>query len=160
MKMVQSTPEAMSIRRALPADAADVRALTRASYAKWVPVIGREPLPMAADYDRAVREHIVDLLFVGAGMAGLIETVDEGDHLLIENVAIAPSFQRQGLGRHLLAHAERLARALGRPELRLYTNALFAGNVDFYRRHGYRVDREEPFKGGITVYMSKRLPAG
>jgi GNAT superfamily N-acetyltransferase len=158
--MMQRMPENVSIRRARPPDAARIRALTRSSYAKWVAVIGREPLPMAADYDRAVRDHIIDLLFVGTGLAGLIETVNEGDHLLIENVAVAPSFQRQGYGGLLVAHAEQVARSLQLPELRLYTNARFAGNVDFYRRHGYAVDREEPFKGGITVYMSKRLDAG
>ncbi|MBS0518534.1 MAG: GNAT family N-acetyltransferase [Proteobacteria bacterium] len=148
----------LTIRRAVPADAAAVRALTRAAYAKWVPLIGREPLPMVADYDRAVREHVVDLLFVGAEMGGLIEMMDEGDHLLIENVAIAPAFQRRGLGRHLLAHAERVAAARGLPELRLYTNPRFSGNVELYRRHGYAIDREEPFRDGVTVYMSKRTP--
>lgn len=114
---------------------------------------------MAADYDRAVREHIVDLLFVVSEPAGLIEMVNEGDHLLIENVAIAPAFQRRGYGGLLVAHADEVARSLWLGTLRLYTNARFAGNVDFYRRHGYMVDREEPFKGGITVYMSKRIDA-
>jgi ribosomal protein S18 acetylase RimI-like enzyme len=155
--MTQSEPANVSIRRAKASDADRVRTLTRSSYAKWIPVIGREPLPMVADYERAVRDHIVDLMFVGTELAGLVETVNEGDHLLIENVAIAPAFQRKGYGSLLVAHAEQVARSLQLPELRLYTNAQFAGNVDFYRRHGFAVDREEPFKGGITVYMSKRV---
>jgi hypothetical protein len=54
----------VQIRRAGPADAADIRELVRSAYAKWIPVIGREPVPMAADYDQAVRENMVDLLFV------------------------------------------------------------------------------------------------
>jgi GNAT superfamily N-acetyltransferase len=136
-----------------------VQALTRQAYAKWVSVIGREPLPMAADYDRAVREHIVDLLFAGADTAGLIEMVNEGDRLLIENVAIAPAFQRRGYGGLLVTYAEEVARSLSLRTLRLYTNARFAGNVDFYRGHGYAIDREEPFKGGITVHMSKTIDA-
>ena len=155
--MTQSEPANVSIRRAAAADADRVRTLTRASYAKWIPVIGREPLPMVADYERAVRDHIVDLMFVGTELAGLVETVNEGDHLLIENVAIGPAFQRKGYGGLLVTHAEQVARSLQLRELRLYTNAQFAGNVDFYRRHGFAVDREEPFKGGITVYMSKRV---
>jgi len=155
--MTQSEPANVSIRRAAAADADRVRRLTRASYAKWIPVIGREPLPMAADYERAVRDHFVDLMFVGTELAGLVETVNQGDHLLIENVAIGPAFQRKGYGGLLVAHAEQVARSLQLPELRLYTNAQFAGNVDFYRQHGFAVDREEPFKGGITVYMSKRV---
>jgi hypothetical protein len=42
-----------ALRRATPPDAPAVRDLTRAAYAKWVPVLGREPLPMTADYDAA-----------------------------------------------------------------------------------------------------------
>ena len=64
-------------------------------------------------------------------------------------------FEGHGHGRHLLRHAEALAASLRLPELRLYTNKAFAWNVEFYGRHGYAVDREEPFMGGFTVYMSK-----
>jgi ribosomal protein S18 acetylase RimI-like enzyme len=157
--MVQLVLEAMEIRRAGQADAADVRELVRSAYAKWIPVLGREPVPMAADYDRAVCENMVDLLFVGAQLVALIETVNAADHLLIENVAVSPAFQGRGYGRLMLDHAERLAASLGLPELRLYTNKLFAANIEVYRRLGYVIYREEPFKGGYLVHMSKRLAA-
>jgi hypothetical protein len=39
-----------------------VRDLARAAYAKWVPILGREPKPMTADYDAALAEHVVDVL--------------------------------------------------------------------------------------------------
>ena len=55
----------------------------------------------------------------------------------------------------MIAHAERLAAALGYGEIRLYTNKLFAENLRLYRKLGYRVDNEEPFKGGWWVNMSK-----
>jgi ribosomal protein S18 acetylase RimI-like enzyme len=149
--------DALTLRRAAAEDAAAVRALTRAAYAKWVPLIGREPKPMQADYERAVREHRVDLALLADELAGLIETIEQPDHLLIENVAVAPAFQGRGLGRHLMAHAEQLALALGRTELRLYTNARFTENVALYRRLGYRLDREETGPLGAAVYMSKPL---
>ena len=50
----------VELRRAGLGDAAAVRALTRSAYAKWVPVIGREPKPMTADYAEAVRRHAID----------------------------------------------------------------------------------------------------
>jgi hypothetical protein len=37
---------AIELRRAIAADAAAIRELTRQAYAKWVPIIGREPLPI------------------------------------------------------------------------------------------------------------------
>jgi ribosomal protein S18 acetylase RimI-like enzyme len=149
--------DALTLRRAAADNAAAVRALTRAAYAKWVPLIGREPKPMQADYERAVREHRVDLAVLTDELAGLIETIEQPDHLLIENVAVAPAFQGRGLGRRLMAHAEQLALELGRTELRLYTNARFTENVALYRRLGYRLDREETGPLGVAVHMSKPL---
>ncbi len=147
----------LELRRAGAADAAVVRELTREAYAKWVPLIGREPKPMVADYEQAVRRHLIDLLYLDGALAGLIELIPEADHVLIENLAITPAFQGRGLGEHLLVHAEALAASLGHDEIRLYTNKLFAANVAFYLKRGYRLDREEAFKGGVMVHMSKRL---
>jgi len=146
------------LRHAAPADAAAVRDLTRAAYAKWVPVIGREPRPMTTDYDVAVRDHMVDLLHLDNELVALIEMRPEVDHLLIVNVAVSPAYQGHGYGRALLAHAEELARSLGLGEVRLYTNGSFTDNVKLYKRVGYRVDREEVHPQlGVAVYMSKRL---
>jgi ribosomal protein S18 acetylase RimI-like enzyme len=146
------------MRRAVRADVEAIRDLTRAAYAVWVPLIGREPKPMAADYGRAVDEHLIDLLFVGDRLAGLIETVPQADHLLVENVAVAPAFQGQGHGGHLLRWAERSAEAMGYGEVRLYTNRAFARNIALYLARGYRIDREEPFGDGAVVHLSKALP--
>ena len=145
----------IELQRAIPADAGAIRALVREAYAKWVPLIGREPVPMTADYDRAVLEHRFHLLLVDDQLAGVIETVDEDDALLIENVAVAPRFQRQGLGRTLLAHAEQIARDLDKPRIRLLTNRLFEENLRLYRRLGYAVDREEDLGFAVAVHMSK-----
>ncbi len=149
------TSEPLELRRAVAADAAAIRELTREAYAKWVSVIGREPTPMTADYAEALRTNRFDILLVEGKLAALIETIAQADCLLIENVAVAPACQRRGLGRKLLAHAERLAASLGYREIKLYTNKLFAENLSLYRRLGYRVDSEEAFKGGWRVNMSK-----
>lgn len=148
-----------TLRRAVAADAAAVRAVVRDAYAKWVPVIGREPKPMTANYNTAIRLNRVDLAHVEGELAGLIETIDRSDHLLIENVAVAPQQHGQGLGRALMAHAETVARAAGYREVRLYTNQRFEANVQLYLRLGYSIDREEEGPLGVTVYMSKSLPA-
>jgi len=146
------------LRRATPADAKIVRELSRAAYAKWVPLIGREPLPMTADYDRAVVQHIIDLLEEGGQLLALIEMIPEKDHLLIQNIAVRPDQQGRGLGDRLLRHAEGIARSLGCNEMQLYTNAAFTSNVAFYAKRGY----EEYWRGTVvagstTVFMRKRL---
>lgn len=148
---------AMSIRRATLADAAVVGDLTRSAYAKWVPLIGREATPATADYAQVVRQDPVDLLFADGALVALVWMVLNPDHLLIESIAVAPAHQSRGLGRRMLAHAEAFAARHGRDEVRLYTNRLFAENMTFYQRHGYRIDREEVFWGGVKVHMSKRI---
>ena len=114
---------------------------------------------MGADYEKAVVEHRVDLAYLGEELAALIETISAPDHLLVENVAVAPTSQGRGLGRFLMAHAERLAAAQGHAEMRLYTNQRFAENVRLYLALGYRIDREEESALGVTVYMSKPVRA-
>ena len=149
----------VEIRLASHRDADAIRALTRSAYAKWIPVIGREPFPMQADYEQAVRQHRFDLLYLDAALAALIETMQQPDHWWIENIAVAPQHQGKGLGRKLLDHAECLAIEAGLKEMRLLTNQAFASNVALYQRVGYRIDRIAPFSGNtnMTVYMSKRL---
>ncbi|MEO8559051.1 MAG: GNAT family N-acetyltransferase [Rhodospirillales bacterium] len=145
------------LRQAVASDAAAIRELTRTAYAKWVKLIGREPKPMTADYDVAVRNHRFDLLSVDGKLAALIETIVQPDHLLIENVAVLPEYQGRGLGSKLVAHAESLAAVAGFKQIRLYTNQRFVENVELYRKLGYLVDREEHGERGVTVYMSKPI---
>ena len=59
---------APSIRHALPADTAQIRAIAQAAYRKYVPRLGREPAPMSADLEAHVAApHLVhgDALFRG-----------------------------------------------------------------------------------------------
>ena len=145
-------------RRAMSADAPAVRELTRAAYLEWVPVIGREPKPMTADYERAVAEHIIDLYEIAGRLVGLIEMIPEPPHLSIENIAVAPDLHGKGIGDDLLGHAEAIARALGFQEMRLYTNAKFATNIAFYEKRGFVEFLREPVPSGdIAVHMKKAI---
>lgn len=149
---------ATGIRRATPADAAAVRDLTRTAYAKWILLIGREPKPMTANYERAVVEHIIDLYEENRLPIALIEVIPQASYLLIENIAVLPTQQGKGLGALLLNHAETIARSLHLNELQLYTNAEFISNIEFYWRRGFHEFRREPFPaGGVTVHMKKMI---
>lgn len=149
--------EEIFLRAATDADVGSILALTREAYGKWVPLIGREPLPMTADYAEAVRKHRIDLLEADGELVALIEMVPAADHLLIENIAVSPRHQGRGIGRRLLAHAEQVAASLRVNDIRLYTNKRFAENVELYLKNGYAIDREEPLKDGFLVHMSKRV---
>ena|SRR5436190_13996703 len=138
------------LRRASSIDAPAIRDLSRLAYAKWVPLIGREPIPMTADYDRAVADHIIDLWEEEGQLLAIIEMVPSGNHLLIENIAVRPD--------RLLKHAEDLALSLGFAETQLYTNAAFASNLAFYSRRGYQeIRRGTIVPGSVTIFMNKKL---
>ena len=145
-----------SFRRASKSDVAAVRQLTREAYAKWIPLIGREPLPMLADYEAAVEQHWIDLLEQDDAIIALIEMIPRSDHLHVENIAVAEAYQGKGLARELLNRAFELAKASGLPEMRLLTNKAFTSNLAIYDKLGFEVYQETPFPGGgITAYFRK-----
>jgi GNAT superfamily N-acetyltransferase len=113
---------------------------------------------MTVDYDQAIRDHVVDLLFVDDRLAAIIELVLEPDCVLIENVAVRPDRAGRGHGRHLMAHAVEVARSTGRNRLRLFTNSRMVENVSLYERLGYVRDREEITSDGRRlIHMSMAL---
>jgi ribosomal protein S18 acetylase RimI-like enzyme len=149
---------ATTLRRGTLADSATIRDLTRLAYAKWIPLIGREPKPMTINYDRAVIDNLIDLYEIDGEAVALVEVVPHAQHLLIENIAVRPDHQGKKIGEMLLSHAETIARSLQLAELRLYTNAAFISNVEFYARRGFQEFHREPFHAeGITVYMKKMI---
>lgn len=148
---------AVTFRRAVAADAEAVGDLTRRAYAKWVPRIGREPLPMGFDQRAAIRDAVVEVMEIDGRIVGVAHLVPEADRVLLENLAIEPDRAGTGLGARLLAHAEGLTADLGRRRLALYTNGRFTENLRFYAARGYGVDREEAFRGGVVVHMSKAV---
>lgn len=150
-------PNAVTIVAAAARDVEIIKRLTRSAYGKWVPLIGREPLPMTVDYAVALQSHRFDLLVDRKRVVGLIETVLQDRYLLIVNVAVEPGSQGRGFGRRLVAHAESLASASGLESVRLYTNIRFVENIRLYASLGYEVEREEKLNNGIAVHMTKTL---
>ena len=145
------------IRLATQGDAEAIHDLTHLAYSKWVPLIGRNPLPMNVDYKEALKIHRFDLLYINQNLAALLETYPAEDCLFLENLCVSPEFQRRGLGKILLKHAEEIARETGHTSIRLDTNKLFTGNVELYHRTGYITEWEKPVTGGIHVRMRKAL---
>ncbi len=148
-----------NVRRARLTDATAITDLVRAAYSKYIPLTGREPLPMRTDYFRAVIDHPIWLLEHGNVLDGVLELIAHGDFLLVENVAVRPGAQRRGHGRYLMRLAEIEAIRQGFREIRLFTNALFMQNITFYLQLGYAEFLREPFEGGEIVHMKKRIQA-
>jgi GNAT superfamily N-acetyltransferase len=150
------------VRQARPDEADAVGALVEAAFARHIAAVGQRPAPM--DDDHAARiaagEQYVSDADDGSGGGGLassIVLVDAGDHLVVNNVAVAPAYQGRGLGRALLAFAEDEARRRGYGEVRLHTNAAMADNLVMYPRLGYTEVARETQGGFHRVLFVKAL---
>ena len=151
----------LSLRPATGTDAVALGRLARAAYARHVAAIGREPVPMAADWGALLARQEIWILDGPAGEAAASLALEvEDDHVMIFSVAVAPTQQRRGIGRALVAFAEARARDLRRPEVRLYTNARMDGNVALYCRLGYAETRRETLPDRVIVHMSKAVGGG
>jgi N-acetylglutamate synthase-like GNAT family acetyltransferase len=147
----------MAIRRATPQDVPQLAALARDAYAPYVERIGRPPAPMVADYLDMVVSHETWVSEDETGITGLVVLVPNDDHLLLENIAVRPDQQGQGIGSTLLAIADRRARDLGLSEVRLYTNEKMTENLTYYPRHGYVRTHSAAEDGFRRVYFTRYL---
>jgi ribosomal protein S18 acetylase RimI-like enzyme len=91
------------------------------------------------------------------GIAGIIVLRGRKDHLLVDNIAVEPARQRQGLGRRLLAFADERARLQGISELRLYTHETMVENIAIYRRLGWKETGREVTDRFSRIHFSKHL---
>ena len=144
-------------RRATIADADALNALARAAYAIYLPVIGREPQPMATDWQTLFASQEIWIVDGPAGPVASLALQVAPAHVVIWSVAVMPEHQHKGMGRRLMEFAEGRSRALGRPEIRLFTNAKMVRNIALYHRLGYGETRREELPDRVIVHMSKRL---
>ncbi len=148
---------ARSIRPAHPVESAQAAALVERAYGHYVERIGRRPVPMDDDYDARVSDGEVWLLH-DQELAGLVVLRAVEAHLLVDNVAVDPQRQGEGLGRALLEFAEAEAKARGIHELRLLTNVAMTENIALYGRLGWE-EYDRRIDGPYSrVYFRK--PAG
>lgn len=148
------------LRRATIADLDSIRACVEAAYCPYVAEIGREPEPLWADYEASVRSERVTVAVSGDELIGILVVEPTAEGLLLENVAVVPQRQGQGVGKALLLLAEAEARRHGLSTVYLYTNEKMVASLSLYQRIGYieYVRRREC--GLARVYLRKQIEAG
>ncbi|MCP9993221.1 MULTISPECIES: GNAT family N-acetyltransferase [Streptomyces] len=152
------------IRPAVAADVPAVKAVVDAAFRPYIARIGVVPVPMEADHAANVAAGRVFVAELpddgGAGpvrVAGLVVLEPRTDHLYLDTVAVLPDAQGAGLGRLLLEFTEARARALGLPEIRLFTNAMMGENQTIYPRLGYETVERRVTGPYDRIHYRKRL---
>ena len=145
-------------RPARPDDVDAVRRIVNDAYGHYIERMGKPPGPMLDDYAKRIADGQVWVLEANGAVAGLVVLEDDGHGaLLLDNIAVAPSAQGQGVGRRLLIFTENEARRRGYKQVRLYTHVLMTENIALYGRIGFRETGRITEKGFDRVYMSKSL---
>ena len=144
-------------RPAAASDAAGISECVRAAYSHYIERIGTAPGPMLDDYAQVVRDHRAWVIDDGGRVVGVLVLMDKEDGLLLDNVAVLPERQGEGIGRRLIEHAESEVRRLGHRHLDLYTHERMTENIAMYDRIGYEEVERRTERGFPRVYMRKRL---
>ena len=108
---------------------------------------------MSADFATAVAaDHVVVIETAGV-IDGYMVAWPESDAYFIENIAVDPARQHQGLGRKLIDHAAAEARRHNLSAIRLYTNAAMTENLSMYAHIGFVETHRATENGFDRVYM-------
>jgi ribosomal protein S18 acetylase RimI-like enzyme len=145
------------IRTATAADVRDIARIVDHAYRPYIPRLGKPPGPMLDDYAARVSEDAVWVIEEGIAISGILVLLPKSDHLLLDNIAIAPVRQGSGLGRRLLAFAELEAMRRGYREIRLYTHETMIENQRLYAALGYEESGRGTEMGYDRVFMRKQL---
>jgi len=149
------------IRQATTGDIQAIRRCAQLAYARFVPLIGKAPAPMVADFAALIAAGEV---FVAedrqGGLDGFIVFRSQGGRMLLENVAVRPDRSGRGIGGSLIRHCEAAAWEAGCASVELYTNAKMTGNLTLYPQLGYVETGRRHEDGFDRVYFEKRLGAG
>jgi ribosomal protein S18 acetylase RimI-like enzyme len=148
-----------TLRRAQPDDADAIAALVTEAYTPYISRIGKKPAPMLDDYQQVLAETDTYVMTDGAEIVGVLVMSQEGNELLLINVAVSPRCKGQGLGKKLMAFCEDHALSAGCNAVRLYTHELMIENIEIYKKLGYQETHRATEQGFARVFMSKTLQA-
>jgi GNAT superfamily N-acetyltransferase len=154
----QASQDMISIAPAALEDAAEIHRIQMQAFAeegRLSECLQIPPLMETVDsIDLLIRTQTVLVAKDGERVVGSARGIRTGPVCTIRGVFVDPSYQGQGIGASLLRAVEQFHPDVERFELT--TNTLVPGNVGFYERRGYRVDKLTTFTGKIVLaQMSK-----
>jgi len=99
----------------------------------------------------------------GRAAAGFLAGSPVGSSLHVDEISVRSDYQKQGIGRALMEHAEAQARWLGLSELTLTTFRHVNWNAPFYEKLGFQILSEEDLcerlAGILAMERALGLPA-
>ena len=145
------------IRTAQPSDAVAIKRCVEAAYQHYIARMSKPPGPMVDDYANVIQQHSAFVVEENGEIVGVLVLIQTEFGMLLDNIAVHPEHQGEGLGRRLLELAESETRNQGYAHLELYTHECMTENIEMYKRIGYVETGRKTEHGFNRVYMQKAL---
>jgi len=120
--------------------------------------MGRKPAPMLADFKHQLSTHRIDVYIHEDGVIGYSVLQAQGTSMMLENIAVFPSYTGKGIGSTLIKHSIKVARGGGFHKLTLYTNEKMYENLALYPRFGFQETHRVTEDGFNRVYFELTFP--
>jgi len=145
------------LRKANLSDIAGIQSCVNAAYSFYKDDNDLLPEPLFDDYHQKITSDHFLVIDNNTHIAAILVLVLKKSYLLLDNIAVHPNFQKNGLGRYLLDVAEIEALKLDYKEIQLYTNAKMTNNLQIYTHIGYSEFTRRQESGFHRVYFRKAL---
>jgi tRNA (guanine37-N1)-methyltransferase len=146
-------------RLAVPADAAELLVLTRATFVEDALADPSLPMPQFSETVEDALEAMTNwntwVVREGARLIGAVRAREDGDTWHISRVMVAPDLHGRGLGRALLEFVEELAPTSARSFV-LDAAVANARNQRFYKKAGYRPVGASDLPAGLGRLSKRR----
>jgi GNAT superfamily N-acetyltransferase len=130
------------IRRAMPADAADIADVLRQSFLEFEPLYTQQGFaattPHRHEVERRIAEGPAWIALWGNGAVGTASAVLKGEKgLYVRGVAVVPSMRGRGIAESLMKEVESFARQNACARMFLTTTPFLTSAIRLYERFGF-----------------------
>ena len=144
------------IRQAQKSDLEFVRQCAERAYEGYIDRIGQPPAPMVADFAESLNKQELEVICLEAPV-GFVASYEQNGRLFVENIAIHPDHQNQGIASQVFLLLEDRCRQTGLTAIELYTNEKMTENLDFYSMLGFVETDRRRDSGFSRVYFKKTV---
>ena len=146
------------IRLAMTTDVPAIKLIARKSFERYVPLIGKPPAPMNANFSGHI---LKDTVFIAqsekkqGSVLGYAIVLQRDGEWLLDNIAVSPEAQGRGVGSALIAACETFLQKRGVQRYHLYTNEAMEQNLTWYPEIGF-VEMARRLEDGFSrIYFTK-----
>ena len=147
----------ITIGRATINDSDALLKIAEIAYETYLPLMDKKPAPMLADFEKHISEDIVFMALTEAEeIIGYVVLQQIERQWWLDNIAVHPSYQGQGIGTKLRIEAEDYVSVLA-DRIQLYTNIVMRENISWYQRRGFTQTKQATEEGFHRLYFEKML---